>query len=104
MMVFLPNEKAPIAAPIGGLIMSLVGFWGFVKCVRLIAGKKTHGGLITPSGLRLLGWFFLLLPIGGLFTGYFVTHTERALIQTAAYFGIFVGLRALASRRESNDA
>lgn len=104
MMVFLPNEKAPIAAPIGGLVMSLAGFWVLVKCIRLIAGRKTHGGLITPRGLRLLGWFFLLLPIGGLFSGYFVTHTARALIQTAAYVGIFVGLRALASRRENNDA
>ena len=104
MMVFLPNEKAPIAAPVGGVIMSVTGFWLLTKCARLITGKRTHGGLIGPRGLRLLGWFFLLLPVGGLFSGYFVTHPGRALVQTAAYVGIFFGLRALAARRVRDDA
>ena len=33
-------------------------------------------------------WFFLLLPIGGVFTGYFRTQTFFAVAQTAAYISV----------------
>lgn len=87
-----------------GLLMALVSLWALGKCFLLLSGKKVHGGLIKPRGLRVLAWFFLLLPIGGLFSGYFITHTAQALVQTAAYVSIFFGLRSLATHRERNDA
>jgi hypothetical protein len=104
MMVFLPNEKAPVLAPVFGAFMALVSLWALSKCFLLLSGKKVQGGLIKPRGLRVLAWFFLLLPIGGLFSGYFITHTAQALVQTAAYVSIFCGLRSLAAHRERNDA
>jgi hypothetical protein len=39
-----------------------------------------------------------------LFSGYFVTHTVQALVQTAAYVGNFYDLRSLAAHREGNNA
>lgn len=102
-MVFQPNEKAPLTAPAVGVVLSLVCFWCLSVCVRLVAGRRLHDGLFGPRALRALAWFFLLMPIGGLFTGYFWTHGGRALAQTAAYVGIFFGLRALAARRERKD-
>lgn len=104
MMVFLPNEKAPVLAPVFGAFMVLVSLWALSKCFLLLSGKKMQGGLIKPRGLRVLAWFFLLLPLGGLFTGYFITHTVQALVQTAAYVSIFFGLRSLAAHRERDDA
>jgi hypothetical protein len=104
MMVFLPNEKAPVLAPVFGAFMALVSLWALSKCFLLLSGKKVRGGLIKPRGLRVLAWFFLLLPIGGLFSGYFIAHTAQALVQTAAYVSIFFGLRSLAAHRERNDA
>lgn len=104
MMVFLPNEKAPVLAPVFGAFMALVSLWALSKCFLLLSGKKMQGGLIKPRGLRVLAWFFLLLPLGGLFTGYFITHTVQALVQTAAYVSIFFGLRSLAAHRERDDA
>jgi hypothetical protein len=104
MMVFLPNEKAPILAPVFGVFMALVSLWALGKCLRLLTGKRVQGGLLKPRGLRVLAWFFLLLPVGGLFSGYFVTHTVQALVQTAAYVSVFFGLRSLAAHREGNDA
>jgi hypothetical protein len=101
MMVFLPNEKAPVLAPAFGVFMSLVSLWALAKCVRLLSGKKVQGGgLLGPRALRALAWLFLLLPVGGLFSGYFVTHTAQAVLQTCAYVSIFFGLRSLAARRE----
>jgi hypothetical protein len=100
MMVFLPNETAPIMAPLFGVFMALVSFWSLALCFRLVVGKRVQGGLFGPRALRALAWFFLLLPIGGLFSGYFLTHTIQALVQTLAYVSIFFGLRSLASSRE----
>uniref|UniRef100_UPI0035B41561 hypothetical protein n=1 Tax=Hylemonella sp. TaxID=2066020 RepID=UPI0035B41561 len=103
MMVFLPNEKAPILAPVFGVFMALVSVWGLAKCLLLLTGRRVQGGLIKPQGLRVLAWFFLLLPVGGLFSGYFITHTAQAIVQTVAYVSVFFGLRALAEDRERND-
>jgi hypothetical protein len=104
MMVFLPNEKAPVLAPGFGVVMSLTCIWGLSVCLRLMIGKKVCGGLFGPRVLRVLAWLFLLLPIGGLFSGYFITHTLPAIVQTVAYITVFFGLRLMAARRESNNA
>ena len=103
-LIFAPSVKAPIMAPVGGVVLVIACFWVLEKCYRLITGKQNKGGLMRPNTLRVVGWFFLLLPIGGLFTGYFVTHTLFAVVQTAAYISIFFGLRALAAFREKNVA
>jgi hypothetical protein len=99
-----PNQKAPVLAPILGVIWVAGCGWALEKCARLISGRRKKGGLIAPVTLRVLGWFFLLLPIGGVFSGYFRSHTVVALVQTAAYVSVFFGLRSLASYRENHDA
>ena len=104
LMIFGPNEKAPLLAPILGVIWVLGCFWALEKCVRLIFGRKNQGGLMSPRVLRSLGWFFLLLPIAGIFTGYFTSHTLIALVQTTAYISVFFGLRLLAAHRDAKDA
>ena len=103
-MALVPNEKAPNAAPIAGTLMSIVSLWGLLICYRLVSGKKVRGGLIGPAALRVNAWVFLLLPVGGVFTGYFEQHTLRAVIMTAAYISVFYGLRSLATYREQNEA
>ena len=100
MMVFVPNEKAPISAPIGGAVMTMMALWLFGLCFRLVTGRRAAGGLMGPRMLRLSSWMFLLLPVGGLFTGYFVTDTALAVLKTAIYVNIFFGLQSLARRRE----
>ncbi len=101
-MVF-PTGKAPIGERALGAGMVLVTFWGFLVCYRLVTGKRVRGGLVGPFALRVCAWLFLLAPIGGLFTGYFVTNTFQALVETAAYVSVFFGLRSLATHRERND-
>jgi hypothetical protein len=59
---------------------------------------------MSPTSLRFLAWFFLLLPVAGLFTGYFASHTLQAIIQTVAYVSIFFGLRELAGVRQRDGA
>lgn len=72
-----------------------------VKCGRLIIGRRDAGGLIGPRVLRLVAWLFLCIPVGSIFTGYFMTHTVTAVVRTAIYISIFCGLRKLAQVRES---
>lgn len=84
--------------------MVVTCFWILEKCFRLVTGRKNKGGLLSPRALRLVGWFFLLLPITGLFTGYFRTHTVIAVVQAAAYLSVFFGLRKLAAYRDANAA
>jgi O-antigen/teichoic acid export membrane protein len=101
-VVFLPSEKDPVLAPLLGTGLVLVSLWALSVCCRLVFGRKVRGGLLSPVALRVVAWFFLLLPIVGLFTGNFVTNTLQSLVQTAADISIFCGLRSLASRRERN--
>lgn len=101
MMLLLPNEKAPVLAPVAGAAMAFLSLWLFVICYRLIVGRRVSGGLMGPRTLSVIAWLFLFLPLGGLFTGYFVTHTEAALMQSAAYVSAFFGLRSLARSRDA---
>jgi hypothetical protein len=103
-LALTPNEKAPTAAPIAGTLMSVVSLWGLLICYRLVSGNRVRGGLIGPTALRVIAWVFLLLPVAGVFTGYFEQHTPRAVIMTAAYISVFFGLRSLATYREQNEA
>ncbi len=100
MMALLPNEKAPVLAPIAGIVLVLMALWLFVICFRLLSGRRVSGGLMRPRTLRAVAWLFLLLPLGGLFTGYFATHTLLALMQLSAYVSVFFGLRSLALHRD----
>jgi hypothetical protein len=100
-LVIAPSDKAPIAAPVGGLVMLALCVWLFEKAYRLIMGRKIHGGLMAPRMLRLVALLFLFLPIAGFFTGYYNTHPATATLQAVAYVGIYFGLRALARSRDA---
>ena len=103
-LIFSPNAKAPVLAPVLGVVWVIGCVWVLEKCLRLLAGRKSKGGLMSPTSLRFLAWFFLLLPVAGLFTDYFASHTLQAIIQTVAYVSIFFGLRELAGARQRNGA
>lgn len=101
MLALLPNEKAPVLATVAGILMALMTIWLFAICFRLVSGRRVSGGLVGPRALRSFAWLFLLLPLGGLFTGYFAAHTLWAVIQSAIYVNVFFGLRALARNRDA---
>jgi hypothetical protein len=84
--------------------MAVMSLWGFAESIRLVSGRAAKGGLLTPRALRRISWLFLLLPLGGLFSGYFVTHTLQAVAQTVAYVLLFIGITTLATQRERHDA
>ena len=99
-LIFSPNAKVPILAPVVGFVWVAGCAWVLEKCLRMLTGRKNRGGLMSSTSLRGLAWFFLLLPVGGLFTGYFLTHTLQAILQTSAYVSVFFGLRSLADARQ----
>lgn len=101
-LILVPAESAPIARPIGGAVLIVMCCWSLEKCFRLVTNKRNKGGLLSQRSLRAVGWLFLLLPVGGLVTGYFQAKPVIAVVQTAAYISIFFGVRRLASERESN--
>ncbi len=103
MLAIAGTEKAPVVARILGTLMTVLSIWLLKICWRLIIGGKNRGGLIDPAGLRMIGWAFLLLPIGGIFSGYFRTNPIAAILQTVAYIAIFFSLRSIADRRERFD-
>jgi len=103
-LIVAPSEKAPVLAPVLGVVLVVACLWVLEKCFRLLTGRRNKGGLLSPRWLRAVGWFFLLLPLAGVFTGYFRSHTLIAVVQTAAYVSLFFGLRSLASHREKHAA
>jgi hypothetical protein len=103
-LLLVPNKKAPLLAVIAGLILLLGCFWVLAKCFRLITGRKNRGGLMSPNTLRVVAFFLLVLPIGGLFTGYYREMGAMAIFQAVMYFFGFLSLRALARKREACES
>ncbi len=98
------NQKKPILAAVVGFVLLLGCFWVLEKCFRLLTGRKNQGGLMTPGTLRVVSFFFLIFPVAGLFTGYYRKMGLVAIFQAVMYFFSFLGLRALARRREAIGA
>jgi membrane associated rhomboid family serine protease len=101
-LLFAQNAKAPspALAVVAVLILLLACFWVLEKCFRLVTGRKNRGGLMSPTTLRVLSIFFLVLPVGGIFTGYYRQMGSVAMFQAVMYFFAFLRLRRLARRRE----
>lgn len=99
-LLFIPNKKAPVLAFVVGTILLLGCLWVLAKCFRLITGRKHRGGLMSPRALRIVSFCVLVLPVVGLFTGYYRELGAIAILQVVMYFFGFLGLRALASKRE----
>lgn len=101
-LLFVSNKKSPILAFVVGLVLLLGCIWVLAKCFRLITGKKTKGGLMSPTALRVVSVVVLVLPVVGFFTGYYREMGAMGVFQAVMYFFTFFGLRALARKRESN--
>jgi hypothetical protein len=101
--LLFPNQKSPILTVVVGLLLLLGCIWVLEKCFRLISGRKNRGGLISPHTLRVLSFFFLALPVAGLFTGYYREMGPVVIFQAVMYFFSFLGLRTLARKREANE-
>jgi len=101
-LVFIPNKKAPILAFVVGIILLLGCAWVLEKCFRLISGRKKQGGLLSPRTLRVVSFFMLVLPVAGLFTGYYRQMGAVAIYQALMYFFGFLGLQALARKRQAD--
>src|SRR5882724_1090246 len=102
MPLVFPKEKNSILSMVIGLILLLGCLWTFEKCFRLITGRQDQGGLMTPNTLRVVSFFFLALPVAGLFTGYYRKMGLVAIFQAVMYFLGFLGLHALARKREGH--
>ncbi len=101
-MLIVPNEKSPILTVVIGLILLLGCLWVLEKCFLLLTGRKNQGGLMAPNTLRVLSFFFLAPPVAGIFTGYYRRMGLIAIFQAVMYFFSFLGLRALARKREAS--
>ena len=103
-LLVVPNRQSPVLAIVVGITLLLGCFWIFEKCFRLLTGRKNRGGLMSPKALRVVSFFFLILPFAGLFTGYYRQWGAVAIFQAVMYFSAFLGLRALARKREANES
>jgi hypothetical protein len=79
-------SPAPLLLLAVALFLLLACGWILTKCLRLITGRKKRGGLLSPNTLRAVAWVMLILPIVGLFTGYYKEMGALAIFQAVAYF------------------
>ena len=101
-VLLFPGKYAPspILARAVGVILLLGCLWLLGKCFRLVTGRKRKGGLLSPTVLRVVAIFLLIIPMAGLFTGYYREMRGLAVFQAVMYVFGFFGLRALATKRE----
>ena len=97
-MLIAPAPKAPYLSATLGAVFVVVCGWILSLAVRLIRGHP-RGGLLTPFALRVSAVAFALLPVAGLFTGYYQDHGMVAVGQALAYLVVSVTLWSLARRR-----
>jgi hypothetical protein len=101
--LLVSKDKRPVLPIVVGLVLLIGCLWVLEKCLRLLTGRKNRGGLMSPNTLRVVSLFFLVLPFAGLFTGYYRERGPVAIFQVVMYFFGFLGLRALARRREASE-
>jgi hypothetical protein len=97
-------SPAPLLLLAVALFLLLACGWILTKCLRLITGRKKRSGLLSPNTLRAVAWVMLILPIVALFSGYYREMGALAIFQAVAYFFGFLGLRAMARKRECDTA
>ena len=103
-LLFSPNKKNLILAFVIVFVLLLGCAWVLEKCFRLVTGKKKRGGLLSPRTLRVVSLCLLVLPVIGLFTGYYREMGPLAIFQAMMYLLGFFGLRAFAQKREAADS
>jgi len=103
-LLLAPHKPIPILGVVVGLVLLFGCLWVLGKCFRLLTGRKHKTGLMTPNTLRVVAFFMLVLPIAGLFTGYYREMGAVAIFQAVMYFFGFLGLRALARKREAKGS
>lgn len=105
-LLLVPNKKSPspVLAVVVGLVLVLGCLWVLEKCLRLVTGRKRKGGLLSPNALRVVSFVMLVLPVAGLFTGYYREMGASAIFQGVMYFFGFFGLRALARKRDAEQS
>ena len=98
-LVLSPPDKAPILAMSLGAVFVLLCLWVLWLAVRLLANRPGHG-LLGPFALRASALLFFILPVVGLFTGYWQQKPFVAAAQTICYLVIAATLWQLAKGRE----
>lgn len=97
-LAFAPSDKAPSLAIIVGIAFVLICFWVLWLSVRLLTGHAGRG-LMRPFALKAASLLFVVLPIGGLFTGYWRHNPVVASVQTFFYLVLAFALWRLAKQR-----
>ena len=101
--LLLAPKPAAVLGIVAVSILLLGCLWVLAKCFRLVTGRKHKGGLLGPTMVRVVSIFLLVIPVAGLFTGYYREMGGLAIFQAVMYFCGFLGLRALARDRESKQ-
>jgi hypothetical protein len=98
--LFTP-PKNPGLGIVAGMIALAGSSWVLVKGIRLVFGRPTKGGLMSPTTLRIVAVVVLCLPVAGFFTGYYSKHPILGVLQALAYVSVSFSLRRLARTRSA---
>lgn len=80
-----PREYEVIRPVAGTILLVLIVLIG-LAVMRMLVGKPPFGGPFPPALLRALAILLFALPIGGLFTGWYVEHPIMGTVQAILYF------------------
>jgi hypothetical protein len=105
-LFLLAPKPISMLGVLAAFLLLLGCIWVLEKCIRLLTGRKRAraGGLLTPNTLRVVAFVMLILPIAGVFTGYYREMGALAILEAVMYLFGFSGLRALARRREAKES
>jgi hypothetical protein len=93
------NEEKFLFGVLITTVCAILNAWVFIKCFQLIFNLNASNGLISPFGFRVAAVMYMLLPIIGIFTGYYIQYGLLAVFQAGIYYFIGISLLSYAKQK-----
>jgi len=93
------NEEKFLFGVLITTVCAILNAWLFIKCFQLIFNLNASNGLISPFGFRVAAVMYMLLPIIGIFTGYYSQYGLLAVFQAGIYYFIGISLLSYAKQK-----
>lgn len=96
-----PDRDHASAVAIVGLVIEAGAIWTFIKAADLLFGRRTQGGLIGATALRVIAIAYLVMMVAGVAMGNIGHSFTGRVIASVGSLGMIAGLLATARIREA---
>lgn len=94
-----PDPDQASATAVAGLVIEAGAMWTFVKAADLLFGRRTQGGLIGATALRVIAIAYSVMMVVGIIMGGVGQSLVGRIVAVVGGLCMISGLLAVARRR-----